>query len=108
MRRRRWQLLRALRVLLACLVLTLSARPAVSAPAWTETAVLVVAAAGAASAAAAAEQPGGRAVREVGARALAAAPAPCAAAPLEAPEAPAARGDLGLDDLYLHHCALLR
>ncbi|HSO00333.1 MAG TPA: hypothetical protein VLS89_18700 [Candidatus Nanopelagicales bacterium] len=108
MRRRRWQVLHALRVLLACLVLTLSARPLASAPVWTETAVLVVAASSAASAAASAEQPGDRAVREVSARALAAAPVASAAGPLAEPSAPPARGDVAVEDLYLHHCALLR
>jgi hypothetical protein len=95
LRARSW--LRLLRVLLACAVLAFAARPAPSAPGWTEIPVLIaraVAPPPAKPAVAARPRPSAHDPR------LTRAPRPPAPVPAEAAPRPAL-------DVYLTHCALL-
>lgn len=100
--------MRALRALIACLVVTLSAGPAGAARFWTDTAVLIAQTSSVASAAPAA--PDAPRAREAPAVAVAAAPAPRAPQLLlEEPQAPAHDAPDGavVEDRYLRNCALL-
>jgi hypothetical protein len=110
MRRHRWQVVRALRVLLACLVVTLSPGPSGAARVWTETPVLI-AHASAASVASTAGRGAPQAALQASAlavSALAAAPAAWAPAPLAEASRPPAGDILPVEDRYLRNCTLLR
>lgn len=103
--------MRALRVLIACLVVTLSAGPAGTARFWTDTAVLVAQTSSVASAAPAASGTTGAprsGAREAPAVAVAAAPrAPrLVVEEAQAPAHEAPDGSL-VEDRYLRNCALL-
>jgi len=109
MRRHRWQVVRALRVLLACLVVTLSPGPSGAARAWTETPVLIAHA----SAAAGASTAGHRAPRAalpasaLAVAALVIAPAAWAPIPLAEASRPPAGDHVPVEDRYLRNCTLL-
>jgi hypothetical protein len=106
MHRSPWRIVRALRVLIACLWLMLPAAPSRAAPVVADT-VLVVSAATIAPQIGAAERDAPRAETEARAPGLEIALVTRVAIPLAAPSRPAPPFAVPVADRWLVHCALL-